>query len=371
MIKKTAATIDYYLLAIDVAVLLLIGLVELTGVSVTTSWKKIGGSYYFLFHQIIYGLIPGIILGFFAFRSKFSTLRKISLPLFAGMLFLTLLVFIPKFGTTIWGSRRWIKIGILSFQPSEFLKLSFIIYISAWLSSRAKKEKNRRLFLSFLTILGLLGLILILQPDISTLAVIAFVGIAIYFSSKTPAWQTIFMILTGVAGISILIKTAPYRLNRLLVFLHPETDPLGIGYQIKQSLIAIGSGRIFGTGLGLSNQKLGFLPQPMSDSIFAVFAEETGLVGSLLVIFLFLIFAFIGFKIAKACQSSFLRLMAVGITSWISIQAFINIGSMIGILPLTGIPMPFFSYGGSAMIAELTGIGILLNIAKHKNLQET
>ena len=365
MIRKKVAKTDYYLLIGIVVILSLIGFVELTGVSITTSWREFGKPYHFLAHQIIYGLIPGIILGFLAFKTKFSTLKKIAFPFFVGMVLLTLLVFIPHLGPAIWGSKRWIKLGPMSFQPSEFLKLAFIIYFSAWLSGREKKVKSRQVFLLFLTIIGSLSLILILQPDISTLAILAFIGIAIYFSFKTPAWQTISVVLGGIAGIFALIKAAPYRLNRFLVFLHPETDPLGIGYQIKQSLIAVGSGRLFGVGLGLSQQKLGFLPQPMSDAIFAIFAEETGFIGCLIVILLFLALAFVGFRIAKNCQSPFLRLTAVGITSWIVIQTFINMGSMIGILPLTGIPMPFFSYGGSSLIAELTGIGILLNIAKN------
>jgi len=164
-----------------------------------------------------------------------------------------------------------------------------------------------------------------------------------------------------------LIKLAPYRAARLLVFLKPETDPMGMGYQIKQALIAIGSGGIFGLGLGTSGQRLGFLPQSMADSIFAIMAEETGFVGGLILIALFLVFLWRGFKIGKSSQNKFSQLLAVGISSWIVIQAFINIGSMVGILPLTGIPLPFISYGGSALVSELIGVGILLNISKNKN----
>ena len=168
-----------------------------------------------------------------------------------------------------------------------------------------------------------------------------------------------------VAGSLIaLIKIAPYRAERMLVFFQPGIDPLGIGFQAKQALIAVGSGGIAGVGLGMGIQKFGFLPQPISDSIFAIFAEETGFIGALALIFLFLMFLWRGFRIAKKTQNKFFQLTAIGITSWIIVQAFVNIGSMIGLLPITGIPLPFISYGGSHLIAELVGIGILLNISK-------
>jgi len=173
------------------------------------------------------------------------------------------------------------------------------------------------------------------------------------------------LFLIGISSLIALIKVAPYRMARILVFLDPQTDPLGIGYQIKQALIAIGSGGILGLGLGLSQQKFGFLPQPMSDSIFAVFAEESGFLGATLLISLFFLFLFRGIQISKKVNDNFLKLSAVGICCWISLQALINIGSMIGILPLSGTPLPFISYGGSHLIAELTGVGILLNISKN------
>ena len=185
-----------------------------------------------------------------------------------------------------------------------------------------------------------------------------------YFLSDTPIYHTILIILTGIAGLFILIKIAPYRLNRFFVFLKPDIDPMGIGYQVKQALIAIGSGGILGQGFGESLEKLRFLPHPSSDSIFAVFSQETGFIGSLFLIFLFLIFVWRGFKIAKSHKDKFSQLVAIGISFWIIAQAFINIGSMIRILPLTGIPLPFISYGGSSFIAELIAVGILLNISK-------
>jgi cell division protein FtsW len=365
--KKEQPKIDYLLL-ISVVSLVLTGIIALAGVSITLSWKNFQEPFYFLSHQILWGIIPGAILAFVALKTPITFFKKNSFIFFLITLFLSLLVFVPKIGLSFGGARRWLNLGIFSFQPSEFLKLSFILYFAAWLAKYQKEDKGWRTFLPLLIILGVLGLILILQPDMSTLIVIVSVALLMYFSSQPSLKQIILIVLLCLILGVILIKIAPYRFNRLFVFLHPETDPLGIGYQIKQALIAVGSGRILGLGLGLSNQKFGFLPQPMSDSVFAVFAEETGFIGSLTLVLLFLTFSFIGLKIANRCPNPFLRLSALGITSWIVLQAFINIGSMIGILPLTGIPLPFVSYGGSAIIAELTGIGVLLNISKYQEL---
>ena len=222
-------------------------------------------------------------------------------------------------------------------------------------------------FVAFLIVIVLTSLLLILQPNISTLGVIVAVGFLIYFLAGTPLWHSLLMVGTGIAALFALIKLAPYRINRWLVFLNPETDPLGIGYQIKQSLIAVGSGGILGLGLGMSRQKFGFLPQPATDSIFAIFSEETGFLGSIILISLFLVILWQGFKISSKVKDRFMQLCALGITCWISLQAFFNIGAMIGLLPLAGIPLPFISYGGSHIAAEMAGMGILLNISKNVN----
>ncbi len=189
-------------------------------------------------------------------------------------------------------------------------------------------------------------------------------ALVMYFVASTPIWQTLSICLIAAGGLFALIKIAPYRLNRLLVFLKPATDPMGIGYQIKQALIAVGSGGIIGVGLGMSRQKFGFLPQSIGDSIFAIFSEETGFIGAFILVFLFATLAWRGFKIAKNCQDKFSQLLASGITFWIILQTFINIGSTVGILPLSGIPLPFISYGGTALVNELVAMGILLNISK-------
>lgn len=281
------------------------------------------------------------------------------------------MVLLPEIGTTFRGSSRWLSLGPISFQPTEFLKLTFILYLSAWLAGRTEKISSRKkektfneTFLVFLIVIGLVSFFLIRQPDIGTLGVIFLTAMAMYFSANTPVWHSVLLTISAAGGLLILIKTAPYRLNRILVFLNPDLDPMGKSWQIKQSLIAVGSGGLLGLGLGMSRQKFGFLPHSVSDAIFAIFAEETGFIGVSILIFLFLVFLWRGFKIAKASHDKFSQFAALGITCWIVIQGFINTGALIGILPLTGIPLPFISYGGSALVAELLGIGVLLNISR-------
>lgn len=379
MRAKKSCHFDYPL-AIVVAALLILGILVLASVSAVFSQEKFGKTTYYLSHQIIYGLFLGIFLGFIAFKIPLSWFRKWAWLLVLLNLILMILVFIPGIGVVSGGASRWLNLGFASFQPSEFLKLSFILYLSAWLVrrtippkfclakfGRARKNpriKNKTGFtLPFLIVVGVIAFLLSCQSDISTLGVIIGVALLMYFSVITPLWHIILIVLIFSGGILALIGNASYRIKRILVFLGMENDPMGIGYQIKQALITVGSGGIFGLGLGRSKQ-IGFLPQTMSDSIFAIYAEEMGFIGSLILVFLFLFFFWKAFKIAKSSSDKFSQLLAIGIGSWICIQALVNIGSMVGILPLTGIPLPFISYGGSHLVVELIGVGILLNISK-------
>ncbi|MCX6761157.1 MAG: putative peptidoglycan glycosyltransferase FtsW [Candidatus Nealsonbacteria bacterium] len=365
--------LDYFLLAI-ITILMLFGIVVLASVSSAYSFRKFDNTYYYLKHQILFGLLPGLFFGFLAFKTKLSFLKKSSPLLLLGTLILMVMVFLPGIGMKSGDSARWINLRIFTFQPSELLKLVSIIYFATWLESRVKKEEKPlkrkifsfdRTFISFSMIIGIIALLLFFQSNISTLGVIAITAFLMYFSMDTPVFHSVAIILLGSGALMVLIKLAAYRVRRLAVFLNPDLDPMGMGYQLKQALFAIGSGGITGVGLGMSAQKSGFLPQTISDSIFAVFAEEAGFVGAIFLIVLFLLFAFLGFRVAKRSQDDFSRLAALGITFWIIIQAFVNIGAMIGLLPLTGIPLPFIGYGGSALALELIGMGILLNISKN------
>jgi len=383
--------IDYVLLS-AISALTLFGIVFLAILSTPFSLEVFGTTNYFLFHQLLRGLIPGIVLGVIFFIIPLSFIVRITPILFLLSLLLSTLVFFPIIGLNYGGASRWINFGIFSFQPSELLKLSVIMYLGLWFKKKFDKggegnpslKKIRRLgyfskklkfhqarynlknfFIPFSVLIGVISLILILQPDISTLGVIVLVSILIYFSGGTPLWHVILMIFGGLSSLLILIKISPYRFYRLLLFLQPELDPLGMGFQIKQSLIAVGSGGITGQGLGMSSQKLGFLPHPMSDSVFAVIAEETGFIGSFILILVFLIIFWRGIKIAKSTNDKFLGLTALGISSWIIIQSFVNISALTGVLPLTGIPLPFISYGSSHLVVELIAAGILLNISRN------
>ncbi|KPJ73068.1 hypothetical protein AMJ48_02385 [Parcubacteria bacterium DG_74_1] len=366
---------DYVLLG-TVIILMVIGILILANVSAPLSLERFGTTYYFLKHQLLFGFLVGIIFGFLAFKIPLNRLKKWAPILLLINLALLAIIFLPGVGSKLGGAARWINLGPFSFQPSEPLKLIFILYLATWLASRKDIRDTRKpdekylkwthsqTLLAFSIIIIIISLLLILQPDISTLGVILLVAILMYFLAKMPLWQIFLMVLGGLVALFALVKLEPYRLNRFLVFFNPTVDPMGIGYQLKQAVIAVGSGGISGLGMGMSQFKSGFLPQIISDSIFAVFAEETGFIGSCVLVLLFFIFLWRGLRIGRLCQDSFSQLTAWGITIWICLQAFINIAAMIGILPLTGIPLPFISYGGSALVVQLAGIGVLLNISR-------
>ncbi len=368
--------IDYYLFFV-VAALVIYGALFLSTLSATVSLRTFGTTNYYLFHQLI-TIAIGAVLGFIAFKIPLHIVKKF-VPILLGInLLLLFSVFLPFFGSKYWGAHRWLNFGKFVIQPSEFLKITAILYFSAWISSKFSESQQKNwiagmkkgyynliyILLPFALFLAIITVALYLQKDISTLGVITISLLIVYFSAKTPLWHTLSIIVAGIGAFLLFIKLEPYRLNRLQVFLHPETDPMGIGYQVKQSLIAVGSGGFFGKGWGLSSQKFGFLPQAMTDSFFAVLGEETGILGCSVLILLFLAFLWLGIKIAKNSKERFAKLTAIGIVSWITVQAFVNISSSIGIFPLGGIPLPFFSYGGSHIIAELASMGILLNISK-------
>jgi len=341
--------------------LVIMGILALATSSTPISLKLTDNPNFYLFHQLLWGLLPGLALGFIAFKIPLHSLKKWSFLIFTCSYILMLLVFIPALSKTEWGATRWLDLGFASIQPSEILKLATILYLAAILNN----EKVRKRFTAFFIILGLVCSALFLQKDMGTLIVIFSIMIAMFFCSKTPIKQTAVIILIAVVGFSGLILSEPYRLQRVTSFLHPETDTLGTSYHINQALISVGSGGLAGSGLGLSVQKFGFVPQSISDSIFAIFAEEVGFIGSFILIALFMGLFLTAVSVGKRLNDEYLRLIAVGIGCWFAVQALVNIGAMIGLLPLTGIPLPFMSYGGSHLMMELIACGFLLNISKH------
>jgi len=379
--KKRPLKLDYYILG-TVGVLLTLGILTLAGVSAGFSQERFGNTTYFLFHQILVGIIPGLILGYLAFRIPLGVFKKYSLYLMLFAIALMLSVFIPGLGIISGGAPRWLNLGLATFQPSELLKLAFVIYFSAWLINPAKRErfikdsknigkslahrfKNELMGLvPFIMVLGIIVILLLLQSDMSTLVVFIAIAVVMYWTANTPLWHTASIISICTAGILLLIQFAPYRMRRILIFLHPNLDPMGMGYQLKQIMIAVGSGGLFGLGLGESVQKFGFIPQTMADSIFAIYAEELGFIGTFILVALFAFLFYRGFLLFIRSKDNFAKFLAIGITFWICFQAFFNISAMIAILPLTGIPLPFISYGGSHIILELVAIGLLLNVSR-------
>lgn len=364
MSEKKHQRIDYTVLALAFA-LVLMGILTLAGAAAVLSQEDFGKTTYYLYHQGFYGIILGIILGFVLFNVRLASIQKWAFLAVIINLVAMLLVLLPKLGVKAGGASRWLDLGFISFQPSEFLKLTFIIYLSCWLANRSehvrKKGSSGTTLLPFIFVVGFVALLVYLQSDVGTLAIIMASALLIYFSANTAIWHTLFIFTAGLGALYLMIKTSGYRMKRIQVFFNPELDPLGIGYQIKQALIAIGSGGIFGLGLGMSGSRI---PHTISDSIFAIFAQETGFLGSLVLIFIFVAFAWRSFKIARNVKDKFSSLFAVGFSSWIIVQAFVNIGAMVSVVPLTGIPLPFMSYGGSHFIAEMVGLGILLNISR-------
>ncbi len=322
------------------------------------------------FNQTVFGLILGGIACFVATKIDYKNYRKYAFYLFIASIVVTLFVFIPGLGVSHGGAHRWIRVGLLSFQPSEFLKIGFIMYFSAWLASvKDKADTFKYGFLPFAVITGIVGLVLLLQPDTDTFMITVFSGIAMYLSGG-GRWKYIFLIgIIGVIGLTALAFTRPYVMSRITTFISPEKNSQGSGYQIQQSLIAIGSGGMFGRGFGQSIQKFNVLPEPIGDSIFAVASEEFGFVGAISIIILFIFFALRGLKIAGQVPDTFGRLMVVGIVILIVSQAFVNIGAMVGVLPLSGITLPFISHGGTALFMTLAEVGIVLNISKNKKKQ--
>ncbi len=358
---------NFYNLLGIIIVFILGGVLILSSVSTPISLEKFGSPYYFLLHQFLKGLLPGLFFGAIAFFFPLQRFKKYIPYFFLLALLLVMATFIPSLGLGLKGASRWLKLGPISFQPSEFLKIAFILYW-AYLLSKFQGAKHQEKFIAFWVTTIIVSALLLLQPDISTLSIILGTSLGMYFLSgiSTKKLGLIFlMLLILVAG---SIPLASYRLTRLKVFFHPEQSPLGSGYQLRQQLLAVGSGGIFGKGLGFGDQKFGFLPHSMSDSIFAIISEETGLIGALLVILLFVLLTWVTMQVGRQSPDLFSRLLGAGIVIWLDLQAIIHIGANLGLVPVSGIPLPFISYGGSALAAELIAMGFLLNVAKQKKI---
>lgn len=349
--------IDFFLLA-SVLFLTFFGLFIIYDASSFVAFRDFADKYHFVKDQTFWILL-GFIALFFFYRFDYHRFYNLAIPILLVGIGLLAAVFIPGIGVKSLGATRWVNLGFTTLQPSEFIKIAFAIYLAAWFS---KKEKDR--IWAFLLLLGMILGLVMLEPDMGTAAIILAEGVVLYFLSGAKVLY--FFILAPIIALIGLIfaKLEPYRAARLATYLNFNQNIADSSYHIRQILIALGSGGLMGVGLGNSLQKYAYLPENATDSIFAIIAEELGFLGSLFIIGVFLVIIWRGFYIALNAKDPFGKLLAGGIITFLAMQILVNLAAQTALLPLTGIPLPFISYGGSALIINLTAVGILLNIGK-------
>ncbi len=353
--------LEWSLLVLVTAALLLFGLVMVYSATSASAALGNGNPIGYLERQALYAL-AGVALMVIAARSDFRRLRDLAPGLVVGALVLCLAVLVV--GERVNGARRWIGVGSLTFQPSELAKLALVVWGSAYLSRKRPPRTLKELARPIGLLVGTFCLLVLAEPDLGTVITIVVMVGALLFVSGTPlpTLGAAYGIVVGLGALAAWVS--PYRRARLTTFLDPWKDPLGAGLQNVQALISLGSGGVFGRGLGQGIEKLHYLPEAHTDMIFAVVGEELGLVGVSVLIVGYCAFAYAGIRLAIACREPFGKRLAAGITALVSGQAAINIGAVVGVAPLTGIPLPFVSYGGSSLVVTLAAVGILLNIAR-------
>lgn len=356
--------LDLWLVAITGA-LVIIGLLAIYDASPVAALRDFGDKLYYFRNQLVWITISTLALAFFSFFD-YKKLLKLAPVIMLTTLFLLLAVLVPHIGTQAYGARRWITMANFTFQPSEFAKLAIIFYTTA-IMVKLEKYKIRiidAILVYFIPTFIAIGLV-ILQPDLGTALIFLAIALTIYYVGGAPIWH--FLISLPLLGIAVTaaIITEPYRLTRLKSFLDPSFDPQGASYQINQILTAISSGGLFGTGLGASRSKFAFIPEVHSDAILAIIIEELGFVGALILLGLFLFLLIRALAIAKTAKDSSGRVLALGITALIAIQSLFNFASVVALVPLTGVPLPFISYGGSSLLVTMSSIGVLINIQRN------
>ncbi|MFA5155393.1 MAG: putative lipid II flippase FtsW [Patescibacteria group bacterium] len=347
------------------AVLIIFGLIMLFSASSVVSFSRYGNTYHYLVRQL-FSLAISLAIFWLAMRVDYHWWKKFAGFFLFFSIILLLLVFIPGLRNEYGTARSWINVFGQSFQPSELVKISFLIYLATWLE--AKKGELGSLtggVLPFLIILGIISLLMILQPDLGTLFIIAFTSMVVFFSGGGKVSHIVIALLLAALALFALIGwKSSYQSDRFKCLQDPSYSALGKCYQVNQSLIAVGSGGLFGRGLGQSRQKFMYLPEVWGDSIFPVIAEETGFIFSTLLVLLYLFIFYRGLLVARGAPDLYGGTLAVGIVVWLAVQAFLNIGGMINLIPMTGVPLPFISAGGSATLSSLLAMGILINISR-------
>ncbi len=317
--------------------------------------------------QLIYALVGGSIALIAGSLTPYHLYKKYAYPFFVSALILTLLVFVPGLNQYHGGAHRWIAIGSLSVQPSEFLKFAFVTAVAAWCTAYRNKFRDLKFGLyPYLAGAIIISGVMLAQPDFGTYMVIMLSSFATYFVGGARRKHIYILVVTGFVGIVLLISVRPYMLERIKTYLNSGNDPRGSSWQLNQALIALGGGGLTGRGLGQSVQKFNYLPEQIGDSVFAVLGEELGFLGVIMLVILYGIVGVRGYMISKTAGDQFGRLLAVGIVSIILAQASLNVCSMLGIFPLTGVPLPLVSHGGTALMVVLFELGVLLNISKYR-----
>ncbi|HZQ29035.1 MAG TPA: putative lipid II flippase FtsW [Acidimicrobiales bacterium] len=362
--KAPAVSTSYVVLLAIVVVLDIIGLVMVLSASSVEALRNHGSAWQFFAKQVMW-LAAGSTVMVVVMRIDYRRWRKLAAPLFLGSAFLLLLVLVPGVGINVSGSTRWLGTGSWRMQPSELAKLGVLLFCADLLARRSGKMGDWRMtLLPPLAAFGLIGMLVMLQPDMGTTLVTGCIVLAVLWVAGTRLSSMTTLLGITALGAFIVGWAEPYRRARMLSFIDPWKDAGNTGYQAAQGLVALGSGGWFGVGLGASRAKWGFLPNAHTDFIFAIIGEELGLVGALLVVGLFVAFAALGVRSAVRAPDRFGTLLAAGITAWIVGQAFINIGAVIGLVPITGVPLPFVSFGGSALVITMAAVGMLLNVAR-------
>lgn len=358
--KKSTVKSDR-LLVLAIFLISLFGVLMVFDSSVAIAIRDFSDQYYFAREQLKW-LVIGLIGFSIASKIPYTLWYKLALPMLIVTLILLMVVFVPGVGIRALGAHRWINFGFFVLQPAELAKLSLVIYLSAWFSG---KEKGR--LGAFLILIGMVLGLVILEPDLGTSIILLSISLMLYYFSGAPVLHFIVLVPILAVGVIALAITSPYRAARLMTFFNPNEDPLGSSYQIRQALLAFGSGGLTGVGIGKSRQKYEYLPEANTDSIFAIIGEETGFLGVIVVLSVFLFIVWRGFKIAIRAPDAFSRLLTLGIASWLAIQTCINVGAMAALIPLTGVPLPFISYGGSSLIILLFAMGIVVNVSTHRH----
>jgi cell division protein FtsW len=352
------------LLVLTIGVLNIIGVVMVLSASSVSSLTDYGSPWYFFLRQLLWTLV-GIVAFVIGARVDYRKLRKLVRPLLVLSAALLVVVLIPGVGVHVSGSQRWIGAGTFRFQPSELAKFALLLFAADLASRRARDVADwRQVLKPVLLVLGAMCALVMVQPDLGSALVLCLVTAGVLVAAGVRPTHLAAAGALGIAAITALAFAEPYRRSRMLTFLHPFSDRTDQGYQIAQSLIAIGSGGWTGVGLGASRAKWNFLPNAHTDFIFAIIAEELGLLGGLLVLAMFGVFAVLGVRTAAHAADRFGALLAVGITVWVVGQAVINVGAVCGLLPITGIPLPFISFGGTALVTTMFGVGVLANVAR-------